>query len=98
MTRTRTPLPDGRGSDRRDPIRNTSNPSRCNSNPSRDRKGATLLLFAILAAPAFAQTVDLAPVVSKSLSRTADLPGEFQPFLMVSLHARVERDREKRLE
>jgi RND family efflux transporter MFP subunit len=29
------------------------------------------------------------PVVSKSLSRTADLPGEFQPFLTVSLHARV---------
>jgi RND family efflux transporter MFP subunit len=78
MTRTKT-LPDGRGSDWR----------RRNSNPSRDRKGATLLLFAILAAPAFAQTIDLAPVVSKSLSRTADLPGEFQPFLMVSLHARV---------
>ena len=31
----------------------------------------------------------LAPVVSKSLSRTTELPGEFQPFLSVSLHARV---------
>ena len=79
MTRTKIPLPDGRGSDWR----------RRNSNPSRDRQGATLLLFAILASPTFAQTADLAPVVSKSLSRTADLPGEFQPFLMVSLHARV---------
>jgi RND family efflux transporter MFP subunit len=47
------------------------------------------LSLTLLAAPAFAQTADLAPVVSKSLSRTAELPGEFQPFLMVSLHARV---------
>ena len=44
----------------------------------------TLLILA-----ASAQTADLAPVVSKALSRTAELPGEFQPFLMVSLHARV---------
>jgi membrane fusion protein (multidrug efflux system) len=36
-----------------------------------------------------AQTIDLAPVVSKSLSRTIDLPGEFQPFQSVSLHAKV---------
>ena len=28
-------------------------------------------------------------MVSKPLSRTVDLPGEFQPFLMVSLHAKV---------
>ena len=48
-----------------------------------------LLTLALLATPAFSQTADLAPVVAKSLSRTADLPGEFQPFLMVSLHARV---------
>src|SRR5450759_2724153 len=82
MTRTKIPLPDGRGSEGRDP-------SRDNSNPSRDRKGAVLLMLALLAAPAFSQTSDLAPVVSKLLSRTADLPGEFQPFLMVSLHARV---------
>jgi RND family efflux transporter MFP subunit len=46
-------------------------------------------LAILFAASALAQTVDLAPVVSKALSRTADLPGEFQPFLMVSLHARV---------
>jgi RND family efflux transporter MFP subunit len=34
-------------------------------------------------------SVELATVVSKSLARTVDLPGEFQPFLMVSLHAKV---------
>jgi RND family efflux transporter MFP subunit len=53
----------------------------------------TYLILASLAISAtpltWSQTADLAPVVSKSLSRTADLPGEFQPFLMVSLHARV---------
>ncbi len=47
------------------------------------------LTLAILAAPVFPQAVDFAPVVSKSLSRTAELPGEFQPFLMVELHAKV---------
>jgi RND family efflux transporter MFP subunit len=39
--------------------------------------------------PAVGQTIELAPVVSKSLSRTIDLPGEFQPFLSVALHAKV---------
>ena len=32
---------------------------------------------------------NLVPVVSKAVSRTVDLPGEFQPFLSVSLHAKV---------
>ena len=32
---------------------------------------------------------DLAPVVSKPVSRTVELPGEFLPFLSVSLHAKV---------
>ena len=36
-----------------------------------------------------AQTSDLAPVVSKPVSRTIDLPGEILPFLTVSLHAKV---------
>jgi RND family efflux transporter MFP subunit len=35
------------------------------------------------------QTGALAPVVSKAISRTIELPGEFQPFLSVSLHAKV---------
>ena len=38
---------------------------------------------------AWPQTGDLAPVVSKPVSRTVELPGEFQPFLSVSLHAKV---------
>jgi membrane fusion protein, multidrug efflux system len=32
---------------------------------------------------------NLAPVISKQISRTVDLPGEFLPFLSVSLHAKV---------
>jgi membrane fusion protein, multidrug efflux system len=39
--------------------------------------------------PAAAQTFELVPVVSKPLSRTIDLPGEFQPFLSVTLYAKV---------
>ncbi|MBZ5621990.1 MAG: efflux RND transporter periplasmic adaptor subunit [Acidobacteriia bacterium] len=35
------------------------------------------------------QTGDLAPVISKPISKTIDLPGEIQPFLTVSLHAKV---------
>src|SRR5205085_1166587 len=44
-----------------------------------------LALFLVGAAPA----QELAPVVSRPISRTVDLPGEFQPFLSVSLHAKV---------
>jgi membrane fusion protein, multidrug efflux system len=52
------------------------------------------LLNIVLSAFAFAplawpQSVDLVPVVSKKASRMADLPGEFLPFMSVSLHARV---------
>jgi RND family efflux transporter MFP subunit len=36
-----------------------------------------------------AQSIELVPVVSKALSRTIDLPGEFAPFLSVALHAKV---------
>ena len=42
-----------------------------------------------LAPLAFSQAGDLVPVVSKPISRTVDLPGEFLPFLSVSLHAKV---------
>src|ERR1035438_2232697 len=82
-TVSRMTLPNGRDSDG----------SAYDANPSRDRQGAVwfliLSVLAFLATTAFSQTTDLAPVVSKLLSRTADLPGEFLPFLMVSLHARV---------
>jgi RND family efflux transporter MFP subunit len=47
----------------------------------------TWVLF--LEASLTAQTIELVPVVSKGVSRTIDLPGEFQPFLNVTLHSRV---------
>src|SRR5271166_48121 len=48
-----------------------------------------ICVFGLLAQFGLAQTVDLVPVVSKPVSRTVELPGEFLPFLSVSLHARV---------
>jgi RND family efflux transporter MFP subunit len=38
---------------------------------------------------ALSQAYEFVPVVSKPISRMVDLPGEFLPFLSVSLHARV---------
>ena len=38
---------------------------------------------------AWAQKIDVVSVVSKATTRSVDLPGEFQPFLITSLHARV---------
>ena len=48
-----------------------------------------ICLLGLLAQAGRAQTGDLAPVVSKPVSRTVELPGEFLPFLSVSLHAKV---------
>ena len=48
-----------------------------------------IYIAALLTQIGRAQTGDLAPVVSKPVSRTVDLPGECLPFLTVSLHARV---------
>ena len=45
--------------------------------------------FLLLAAVAFGQTPELVPVISKPVSRVVDLPAEIQPFLAVSLHAKV---------
>jgi membrane fusion protein, multidrug efflux system len=45
--------------------------------------------LALLVTWAQAQTSHLVDVVAKPVSRTVELPGEFQPFLSVSLHARV---------
>ena len=42
-----------------------------------------------LAPLAFSQAREFVAVVSKPISRTVDLPGEFLPFLSVSLHAKV---------
>jgi RND family efflux transporter MFP subunit len=36
------------------------------------------------------QAIDLVPVVKKAVSKTVDLPGEFQPFMSVALVARVQ--------
>jgi RND family efflux transporter MFP subunit len=41
------------------------------------------------AAIAWPQAVELVPVVSHQTARTADLPGEFFPYLSVSIHAKV---------
>ena len=38
---------------------------------------------------AWSQSVNLVAVISKTLSRTVELPGEFQPFMSVSVHAKV---------
>ena len=46
-------------------------------------------LLAISASLAWAQTSDLAPVISKPVSQTVDLPAEIWPYLRVSLHAKV---------
>ena len=54
-----------------------------------NRLSLSLALFASLTSPAWAQTVDLVPVVSKPVSRTIELPAEILPYLTVSLHAKV---------
>jgi len=52
-------------------------------------KRANALLSAICVSAVLAQGAALVPVISKAVSRTIELPGEFLPFLNVSLHARV---------
>src|SRR5437764_5940425 len=54
------------------------------------KRNRSLLPFLLLvAAQAQPPASYLAEVVAKPVSRTIELPGEFQPFLSVSLHARV---------
>jgi RND family efflux transporter MFP subunit len=48
----------------------------------------SVLLLCLGAATGWAQTIDLATVVSKPVSRTVELPGEILPFQSVSLHAK----------
>jgi RND family efflux transporter MFP subunit len=48
-----------------------------------------ILLILPICVQAHAQTSYLVDVVAKPVSRMIELPGEFQPFLNVSLHARV---------
>jgi membrane fusion protein, multidrug efflux system len=58
------------------------------------KRATTSVLISLLAVLLYqsglmAQAIELVPVVSKSVSRTIDLPGEFQPYLNVTLHSRV---------
>ncbi len=53
------------------------------------KRNSHFLLLVALAACAHAQTVEWVAVVSKAASRIVELPGEFAPFLSVSLHAKV---------
>jgi membrane fusion protein, multidrug efflux system len=50
---------------------------------------AAAVFLATSSSPARAQTSDLAPVISRPVSRTVELPAEIRPYLMVSLHAKV---------
>jgi membrane fusion protein (multidrug efflux system) len=53
-------------------------------------KSLTFLIWTSVLAPfAWPQATELVPVVLKQASRLADLPGEFLPYLSVSLHAKV---------
>jgi membrane fusion protein (multidrug efflux system) len=52
------------------------------------RNKSPMVLVAFSAA-LWAQTGDMATVVSRPVSRTIDLPAEFLPFLSVTVHARV---------
>jgi RND family efflux transporter MFP subunit len=52
-------------------------------------KRANALLAAIFVSSVLAQGAELVPVISKVVSRTIELPGEFLPFLSVSLHGKV---------
>jgi RND family efflux transporter MFP subunit len=53
------------------------------------RATKSLFLNLILLPGLAAQAVEVAPVVSKPVDRTIELPGEFLPFETVAIHARV---------
>lgn len=55
------------------------------------KRNNILLLACLLSllGRAAAQTTEMVPVVAKTISRIIELPGEFQPYLEVSLHAKV---------
>ena len=71
-----------------------TNPSSHPAHEQRALRAGPLVCLALIALagllrPAHAQSVELVPVISRTLSRSVDLPGELQPFLTVALHARV---------
>lgn len=50
---------------------------------------AAVAAFSLLVTLGFGQSPDLVAVVSRPIFRTIDLPGEFQPFQSVSIHAKL---------
>ena len=54
-----------------------------------DPRFVLAIAAALCAAVLCAQTSDTVAVVAKPVSRTVDLPGEIQPYLELSLHAKV---------
>ena len=70
-------------------LRRIVNPPAPLGRARRVRALLPLCLALIFSASPRAQTTALAPVLSKPVSRTIDLPGEILPFLTVSLHAKV---------
>jgi len=65
--------------------RRTDSPPQVTNPPP---KGWPILLL-LAASVGWAQNADMAAVISKPVSRSVELPGEIQPFLSVSLHAKV---------
>jgi membrane fusion protein, multidrug efflux system len=57
--------------------------------PTASRRFLRVLCMSALTAVALAQSSNLASVISRPVSRTVELPGEFLPFLSVALHAKV---------
>lgn len=53
------------------------------------RIDTVLSVFLLVMPASWAQALQLVPLVSKSISRTIELPGELQPFQSVSIHANV---------
>src|SRR4051812_47203015 len=47
------------------------------------------LLMAMNVCVVQAQTIELVPVTRKTVSRTVELPGEFQAFMYTALYARI---------
>ena len=57
--------------------------------PAAGPKPRPTLLFLLVAGIAWPQAPELVAVTSKTISRTIELPGEFQAFQSVQIHARV---------
>jgi RND family efflux transporter MFP subunit len=53
------------------------------------KRSKSLMPVCVFAAIAWSQAIDLIAVAARPVSQTVELPGEFQPFLSVSVHAKV---------